>query len=259
MESLVLVERDGDIATVTLNNPSKLNALNLQMWRELGEAFARLSQDDALRCVVLRGAGEKAFAAGADVLEFAELRSNAEQSRAYAQVTQKAMEAIAACQHPTVAMIHGACVGGGLEIASMCDIRICGESSRFGVPVNRLGLVMSYHELQGVIALAGRANALEIVLEGRVFGAQEAFDKGLVNRVVADAEVEAEADATAKRISVGAPLVARWHKKFAQRLAEPQPLSDAELDESNLCFDTEDYRIGFNAFVNKTKPTFKGK
>jgi enoyl-CoA hydratase/carnithine racemase len=170
MENLVLVERDGDIATVTLNNPSKLNALNLQMWRELGEAFARLSQDDALRCVVLRGAGEKAFAAGADVLEFAELRSNAEQSRAYAQVTQKAMEAIAACQHPTVAVIHGACVGGGLEIASMCDIRICGESSRFGVPVNRLGLVMSYHELQGVIALAGRANALEIVLEGRVFG-----------------------------------------------------------------------------------------
>ncbi|MES2264858.1 MAG: enoyl-CoA hydratase-related protein [Pseudomonadota bacterium] len=258
MTSLVLVERDGDIATVTLNNPAKMNALNLAMWRDLGDAVAALSARDDVRCVVLRGAGDKAFAAGADVLEFAALRSNAEQARSYGEVTHAAMEAIAACRHPTVAMIHGVCVGGGLEIASMCDIRICGEASRFGVPVNRLGLVMSYGELKGLVDLAGAPAALEILLEGRVFDAREALDKRLVNRVVADADVEREAYATAKRISAGAPLVARWHKKFIRRLSDPLPWSEQELDEANHCFDTGDYRIGYAAFVDKTKPLFKG-
>ncbi len=257
MTDLILVAREGDIATVTLNNPEKMNALNLEMWRDLGKAMTYLSEQD-LRCVVLRGAGEKAFGAGADVLEFSGVRSNADQARRYAEVTHGAMEAIAACRHPTVAMIHGVCVGGGLEIASMCDIRICGESSRFGVPVSKLGLVMSYGELKGLVALTGAAAALEILLEGRVFGAQEAFGKGLVTKVVADAEVEQETFATVRRISAGAPLVARWHKKFIRRLADPRPWTALELDESNHCFDSEDFRIGFAAFVNKTKPVFKG-
>jgi enoyl-CoA hydratase len=258
MTGLVLVERDGDIATVTLNNPAKMNALNLAMWRDLGAAMTALSQRDDVRCVVLRGAGEKAFAAGADVLEFAALRANAEQARCYAEVTHAAMAAVAACRHPTVAMIHGVCVGGGLEIASVCDIRICGEASRFGVPVNKLGLVMSYGELKGLVDLAGAATAREILFEGRVFGAREALDKRLVNRVVADAEVEAESYASARRIAAGAPLVARWHKQFIGRLADPRPWSEAELDESNHCFDTGDFQIGFAAFTGKTTPTFKG-
>jgi enoyl-CoA hydratase/carnithine racemase len=158
-----------------------------------------------------------------------------------------------------VALIEGICVGGGLEIAALCDIRICGESSRFGVPINRLGLVMAHAELAALVQLAGRATALEMLLEGRVFGAREALDKKLVHRVVADDQVEAEAFATARRIAAGAPLVARWHKQFLRRLAVDAPLSEAERDEGFRCYDTEDFRIGYRAFLDKTTPDFVGR
>jgi enoyl-CoA hydratase len=259
MPHSILVEREDRIATVTLNNPAMLNAMNLDMWQGMGDAFTQLSADDSLRCIVLRGAGDKAFSAGADIAEFPRARLNAAQAREYAKITHAAMQAIATSRHPTLALIQGACVGGGLEMASMCDMRICGASSTFGVPVNRLGLVVSYGELAGLIDLAGKAVAMEIVLEGRVFDAQEALAKRLVNRVVADSEVSSQAYATARRISHGAPLAARWHKRFAQRLADPRPLEPAELDEAYDCFDTEDFRIGYQAFLAKAKPTFTGK
>lgn len=253
------VTRDGAIATVTLNNPDRLNALTKAMWSALGTIMRELAADDALRCVVLRGAGEKAFAAGADISEFATERANSAQAREYGALIHETMQAVARCRHPTVAMIHGACVGGGLEIAAMCDMRICGESSRFGIPINRLGLTMAYGELQGLLALVGRTVALEILLEGRVFGAEEALQKRLVNRVVPDEKVEEEAYALARRIADGAPLVARWHKRFIERLSLTAKLSDAEWDEGFACFDTEDYRIGVDAFLKKEKPRFKGR
>ena len=253
------VSRDGAIATVTLNNPERLNALTKAMWTELGAVMRQLSGDDGLRCIVLRGAGEKAFAAGADISEFATERTHSAQARHYGELIHETMQAVAHCRHPTVAMIHGACVGGGLEIAAMCDLRICGESSRFGIPINRLGLTMAYGELQGLLALVGGAVALEILLEGRVFGAQEALQKRLVNRVVPDANVEEEAYALARRIAEGAPLVARWHKKFIERLTVTAKLSDAEWDEGFACFDTEDYRTGVDAFLRKEKPRFQGR
>jgi enoyl-CoA hydratase len=259
MASTVLIDRDETTAMVTLNKPEKMNALNLEMWGGLANAFQALSADDTLRCVVLRGAGEKAFAAGADVAEFAAVRSNMEQARAFARITHTAMQAIATCPHPIIAMIHGACVGGGLEIASVCDMRICGASSRFGIPVKRLGLVVSYSELKPLVALVGSAIALEILLEGRIFDATEALAKGLVNRVVADEDVEKVVLAAAARISEGAPLVARWHKQFVRRLADPTPLTEAELDECYACFETQDFDIGYQAFLNKGKALFTGQ
>jgi enoyl-CoA hydratase/carnithine racemase len=255
----ILLQRDGAIATVVLNRPEKLNALTRPMWKRLGEVFDQLSGDETLRCIVIRGAGTKAFAPGNDISEFATERSNVEQARAYGTVMRETIEAISRCPHPVVAQIHGICVGGGLEIAGLADIRICGESSRFGVPINKLGLVMAYAEIGSLIMLAGEANALEILLEGRVFDAREAKEKGLVSRVVADAEVEAEARATAQRIAEGAPLVARWHKKFARRLRSSRPLSAKEYDEGFACFGTEDFQIGYKAFLEKRKPAFKGK
>ncbi len=150
-------------------------------------------------------------------------------------------------------------MGGGLEIAALCDLRICGESSRFGVPIKNLGLVMAYPEMAPLVRLVGASVALEILLEGRIFGAAEAKEKGLVTRVVPDADVAAEARATAERIAEGAPLVARWHKKFARRLADPRPLTEAERDECFDCFDTEDFRIGYAAFLAKQKPKFVGR
>jgi len=255
----VLVTRDGEIATVTLSNPGKLNALTKAMWQRLGDAMRELSADDNLRCIILRGAGGEAFAAGADISEFATERADSRQAKQYAKLIHETLQAVAGCRHPTVALIRGACIGGGLEIAAMCDLRVCGESSRFGVPASRLGITMAYGELQGLLALAGRAVTLEMLLEGRVFDAGEALRKGLVNRVAPDDKVEEEAYATAARIAAGAPLVARWHKQFIERLTVTTRLTPVERDEGFACFDTEDYKIGVGAFLNKTKPEFKGR
>jgi len=256
---VILVNCDADIATVTLNRPEKLNALTKPMWKRLGEVVRELSADDGLRCLVLRGAGEKSFAPGNDISEFANTRSNPAQAREYGEVHHAALAALYECRHPMVALIQGVCVGGGLEIAALCDLRICGVSSRFGVPINRLGLSMGLREMQGLLALAGKAVTLEILLEGRLFGAEEALQKGLVTRVVPDDKVVEEAYAAARRIADGAPLVARWHKQFMRRLFDPAPLTDAELDLGYTCYDTEDFRTGYRAFLAKTKPEFKGR
>ena len=255
----VVVTRDENIATVALNNPQRLNALNKPTWARLGEVLRELSADDALRCVVLRGAGDKAFAAGADIAEFATERADAKQAKVYGGLIHQTMQSVAQCKHPTVALIKGACVGGGLEIAACCDMRICGESSKFGVPINKLGLTMGYGELAGLLALVGRAVALEILLEGRVFGAAEALQKRLVNRVVADDQVETEAYAMARRIAAGAPLVARWHKQFIERLSVRANVAPAEWDEGFACFDTADYREGVAAFTGKRVPKFSAQ
>jgi enoyl-CoA hydratase/carnithine racemase len=141
----------------------------------------------------------------------------------------------------------------------MCDLRVCGQSSRFGIPVDKLGLTMGYGELMGLLALVGRAVALEILLEGRVFDADEACRKGLVNRVVPDGKVEEEAYAAARRIADGAPLVNRWHKQFIERLTVRAQLKPEEWDEGFACFDTQDYKEGVAAFLTKRKPDFKGR
>ena len=259
MSNLIVVTRDGPMATVILNRPDKLNALTRAMWRELGEAIDRLSGDDDLRCVIVRGAGEKAFSPGNDIGEFATERANKTQAIEYGRAMHETARALATCRHPLIAQIHGICVGGGLEIAALCDLRICGASSRFGAPIKNLGLVMAYPEMAPLVRLVGASVALEILLEGRIFDAQEAKDKGLVTRVVPDADVEREARAAGGRIAEGAPLVARWHKKFARRLAESRPLEEREYDECFACFDTEDFREGYAAFLAKRKPAFVGR
>ncbi|ODS96888.1 MAG: enoyl-CoA hydratase [Lautropia sp. SCN 69-89] len=259
MTDLIQVTRDGAIATVVLNRADKLNAMTRPMWQGLGDAMRTLSADDSLRCIVVRGAGEKSFSPGNDIAEFATDRSNKRQAIEYGRIMHATAQAMIECRHPLVAQIHGICVGGGLEIASMCDIRICGESSRFGAPIKNLGLVMAYPEMSPLVRLAGADVALEILLEGRIFDAREAKEKRLVTRVVPDDQVAAEARAAAGRVAEGAPLVARWHKKFARRLAEGRPITEAEYDECFDCFDTEDFRIGYSAFLAKAKPAFVGR
>ena len=253
--------RDGDIATVILDNPAKRNALTVAMWREFAGAMRALSAEEDLRCIVVRGAGDRAFAAGADIAEFAVLRDNAAQGKVYhRELVCGALDAVAECRHPTVAMIHGACAGGGLEIACQCDLRIAGRSARFGVPINRLGFAIAYDELAALLPVAGRAVLRELLLEGRVWDAREAWEKKLLTRVVDDARLEAEAYAAARRIAQGAPLVARWHKQMMRRLTPQAPaLTAAEIDANFDYFDTEDYRIGYDAFMAKRKPNFTGK
>ena len=259
---VVLVERDGVVATVVLNRPEKLNALNREMWLRLGEVFSELDGDESLRCIIFRGAGDKAVGPGADITEFATMRNNSAQATEYGTLMHASMQAIRECRHPVIARIRGLCVGGALELALMCDMRICGEGSQFGVPVNKLGLVMAYPEVEALVSLVGPSVALEILYEARVFGADEAKEKGLVNRVVPDEEVDAAVASTVEKICAGAPLVNRWHKKFVYRVAggarSPEPLSPEEEAEGFACFDTQDFQEGVMAFLAKDKPDFKG-
>ncbi|HTZ77427.1 MAG TPA: enoyl-CoA hydratase-related protein [Stellaceae bacterium] len=259
MSADLLESREDGIVTLTLNRPEKLNALTKDLWQRLGEALRRLDRDETARCIVLRGAGGKAFSPGNDISEFATDRANSAQARIYGALMHETLSALRECRHPIVALIEGICVGGGLEIAASCDLRICSEGSRFGAPIAKLGLVMAYPELESVLALAGRAATLQLLLEGRIIPAAEAFRLNLVSRMVPDAEVAAEAYATARRIAEGAPLVHCWHKKFIRRLEQGKPITPAEADEGFLCFDTRDFQIGYRAFLAKQKPAFEGR
>ncbi len=260
MDSQIDLAVAGGVAAITLTNPAKLNAVNAAMWRGLATAMQEIAADPSVRCVILRGAGDEAFAAGGDIEEFLTVRASVDDALHYHdELVATALTAIRDCALPTVAAIRGACIGGGLEIAGCCDIRIAGESARFGAPINRLGFSMYPGEMAGLLALVGPAVVLEILLEGRILSAPEALQKGLLSRVVADEAVFDEAAACAARICAGAPLVARWHKQWVKRLMSGAPLG---AEEKRAAFDflaTDDYREGIAAFLAKRTPVFKGR
>lgn len=258
MSDSVNLAIEAGLATITLNNPGKLNAINLDMWRELHRIVDLVSKNEDVRCVVLRGAGEN-FAAGGDLEEFQTLRATLDQALTYHEQVANALEAIQHCDHPTVAMIRGACVGGGLEIAAQCDIRICDSSARFGAPINKLGFSMYPGEMAGLLKLAGPALVAEILLEARILDAEEAARKNLVSRVVAPEKLDEEIAACVRRIMGGAPQVATWHKHWMRRLAHDLPLTDAEKAASFAFLGTEDYKEGLAAFLEKRAPNFSGK
>lgn len=256
----VLLDYDGSIAFVTLSHPGRLNAITVFMWQELQRIFTELSAKQELRCVVLRGDGGN-FAAGADIREFPKYRADLAGVQHYhTQVLAPALTAIASCTHPVLAQIHGVCVGGGLEIASQCDLRIASSSARFGVPINRLGFPMAPDEMRGLLALAGRAATLEILLEGRVFDAAEAMAKGLLTRVLPESEVDADVMRTARRLAGGAPLAARINKQTVARLcASTEPLTGQELSHLFSYAQSRDHREGVQAFLAGVQPVFTGE
>ena len=260
MSDLIAVTKDGPIATVVLNRPEKLNALTKAMWSDLGFAVAALSADDALRCVILRGAGERAFSPGNDIGEFASERANKAQAISYGAVMRTTAEALAACRHPLVAQIHGICVGGGLEIAALCDLRICGASSRFGAPIKNLGLVMAYPEMAPLVRLAGTERR-----------AGDPARRARVRRRRSAAEGPRDARGSGRRRRGRSARDGRAHRRrraarraLAQEVRAPAGRPDAadagdEHDECFDCFDTEDFRIGYAAFLAKRKPRFTGR
>lgn len=256
--SIDLSRTDDGVATVLMNRPEKRNAFTMDMYAEFGRVMQGLDADDTVRCVVLRGAGG-AFCAGSDIGGFDEDRDGVSQAEHYAAFTLSMTDHLKMMRHPTIACIEGVCVGGGLELAALCDIRLAGHSSRYGIPVNRIGLTVDHQELGDLLATIGPARVLEILLEGNIFGAEEALGKGLLTRVVNDDELVAHAYDTASRIARAAPLVNRWHKKFLRQVRAGTPLSQADRREAYACFDTEDYRHGRDAFARKMAPTFVGR
>lgn len=256
----ILLERDGAIASIVINNPAKRNALTLAAWGALGSILEVLEADDDIRCVIVRGAGDKAFAAGADISEFPANRSNAEQAFVYGEATARALDLLQNLKHPTIAMIRGACTGGGLEIAACCDMRIASEDSKFGVPINRIGHAFAPPELKPVLDLVGKAVVLELLLEGQILDAETSLQKGLLSKVVAASDLEQTVADTVANIANGAPLGARMTKRFVNRLcADASPFTAEELLESYEPCDSDDYTEGYTAFLEKRSPEFKGK
>ena len=208
---------------------------------------------------MLRGAGEKAFSAGADIGAFAVERGTAEREAEYAHVLDESMQSIRLCQHPVVAMIHGYCLGGGAGIATMCDFRVGGESMKMGITARNLGVWSPYAEIDPIITLAGTGVASEMLIEGRIFSGREAYEKGLLSRVVADDQVTTQAMALASRVASGAPLSARYHKAAIRRLRGPLPVTRQEELASSDFTKTEDFQNACRSFMAKQPPVFQGR
>lgn len=259
MSALVRVEKDGRIVTVRLEGPDRHNVLGVEGWEALALVFQDLAGEEDVGCIVLRGTGGRAFSAGSDIRAFEESRDAPEDVRRYGAAIAGALAAIRDCPHPVLALVEGLCVGGGLEMAAACDLRVCQESSRFGAPINRLGLTMSYEELTPLVALLGPGPVLEILLTGDLLDARRAREMGLVQRVFPDDSAVADGYEVARRVAAGAPLVNRWHKKFVRRLLEAASLTDAERAEAYEAFETDDYREGREAFLEKRDPDFRGE
>ena len=254
----IVVSRQEATGIVTLNRPDARNALNLAMWQALGEAMRALAADDGLRCVVLRGAGGH-FSAGADIKSFATERGSRAKEDHYAAVLHASMQSIRLCQHPVVAQLEGVCIGGGAGIATMSDFRVGGEGIRFGITARNLGIWYPYAEIDPLVQIAGTAVAAEILIEGRIFNGREAYEKGLLSRLVPDARVEQEAMALAERIGTGSPLSARFHKAALRKLRGELPITPEEDAAVNAFAETEDFRNAARAFIEKRKPIFVGR
>jgi enoyl-CoA hydratase/carnithine racemase len=253
------VSFEGPIAIVTFNRPEVRNAFNLAMWEGLQATMEALSDRDDLRCVVLRGAGPEAFSAGADINAFEAERGTPETEEVYARVFHTSMQSIRLCRHPVVAEISGFCLGGGAGIATMCDFRVGGEGIRMGITALKLSLWYPYAEIDPIIQLAGTGVATEMLIEGRIFNGREAYEKGLLSRVVQDDAVQAEAMALAQRIAGGAPLSARFHKAALQKLRGPLPVSAAEELAVSDFVQTQDFQDAFRAFKDRRKPVWQAR
>jgi enoyl-CoA hydratase/carnithine racemase len=257
----LLSRKEAGVGFVIFNNPERHNAVSLEMWEATTGALATFAEDDEVRVVVLTGAGGKAFVSGADISKFASERASLEATRAYDVKTAAAFNSIYEFPKPTIAMIRGYCIGGGVGLASCCDLRICSDNSRFAVPAAKLGLGYAYAGLKRLVDIVGQSFAKEIFYTARQFDAQEAYAMGLVNRVVPQADLEAYVRSITDMICANAPLTIKAAKFAIGEILKDESKRDvARVDKMvEACFGSNDYVEGRTAFMEKRKPAFTGK
>jgi len=251
---------DDGVGWMVFNNPERHNAISLEMWEAALEIMEAFAADPAVRVMVLTGAGGKAFASGADISKFKDERQEAEAVKHYQATTQQAYSALQAMAIPTIAMIRGYCIGGGTAAAVCCDMRVCTENSKFGVPAAKLGLGYGLNRAQPLVDLIGPAFAKEMFFTGRQFDAREAEKMGLVNRVVADDRLEATVEEMARTIAANAPLTVRCAKLVVGEALKDVAERDVGAADRAVaaCFASADYKEGQAAFMEKRKPNFIG-
>jgi enoyl-CoA hydratase/carnithine racemase len=256
----MLARKDGSVGIVTFNNPERHNAVSLEMWEATTEILNGFAADNDIRVVVLTGAGGKAFVSGADISKFGSERATIEAVHSYNNKTDATYASIADFPKPTIAMIRGYCIGGGLGLATCCDLRIASDNSRFAVPAAKLGLGYGYSGLKRLVDIVGPAFAKEIFYTARQFDAEEARIMGLVNRVVPSAELESSVKSITDMISANAPLTIKAVKftvgEVVREDSKRNLARSAELVEQ--CFASRDYTEGRTAFMEKRKPVFTG-
>jgi len=257
----LLVKHEAPLGWLVLNRPEVRNALNLRSWRRIAEGMAELDADPEVRVVVMRGATPDAFISGADISEFRDVYANAEQARTYREAPSRASEALANSARPVIAMISGLCMGGGVQVALSCDIRIAARGTRFGVPAARLGLAYPLDAALLLVNVVGPANARDILLSGRVFDAEEALAMGLINMLVGAGELEGFTRDYALAMASNAPLtMAAAKASIRESLKAPEERDSQMLQEMVArCFNSEDYREGVRAFSEKRRPKFSGR
>ncbi len=257
----IIAKKDGAIGRITFNNPERRNAISLEMWQAMPVILEDLAADGAIRVIVVNGAGGKAFASGADISQFEKQRSSKAAIAEYGAAVTRACTALSTVEKPTIAMIEGYCIGGGLLVALCCDIRIASEDSRLGIPAARLGLGYKYDSLRPLVDLVGPTYAKEILFTARQFDADEARHMGLVNRVLPRTALAGYVEDYAATIAANAPLTLLAVKKTIGEVLKDPDARDLALCQAltDACFDSADYTEGRRAFMEKRKPNFVGR